>query len=248
MNDEELAAAVKESVRGAHMNVPAEQIVHRSRTIRARRRTTALAGGLTGAAAATAAAALVATSGPGAVAGQQATAGHARTVVTAAWTVSQDPNGTVTIYLRQYANPAGLQHTLRAYGINAIVRPIRSVLQTIARPPGLQSRKPGLSMRLPACMFAATNDAPPAVQKRVVTVPRQSDLPVAYIIRPGAMPRGSALFLTFLAGMPASFKNDNTGIMALPPVVLNNNTVPACVGHPKPSSTFAPKAALPKQA
>ena len=124
MNDEELAAAVKESVRGAHMNIPAEQIVHHSRAIRARRRIPALAGALTAAAAATAAAALVLTSGPGAVPGQQATAGHIRTVVTAAWTVREDADGTVTVYLRQYANPAGLQQTLQADGINAIVRPL----------------------------------------------------------------------------------------------------------------------------
>jgi hypothetical protein len=29
--------------------------------------------------------------------------------------------------------------------------------------------------------------------------------------------------------LPASFKNDNTGVMAVKPIVLNNDTVPACV-------------------
>ncbi len=247
MNDEELAAAVKESVRGAHMAIPAEQIVRRSRTIRARRRAPALAGGLTATAAVTATAALVATSGPGAVAAQHPTAGHARTVVTAAGTVSEDADGTVTISLRQYADPAGLQRTLRADGINAIVRPVRSVVETFERPAGMPSSKPGLSMRRPACTFASANDAPLVVQHSVVTVPRQGHLPVAYVIHPSAMPAGSALFLTFLAGMPASLKNDNTGIMALPPVVLNSDTVPACVPVNKGlQSSFRPKAALPR--
>ena len=49
MNNEELAPAVKESVRGAHMNIPAEQMVRRSHAIRARRRIPAVAGGLTAA-------------------------------------------------------------------------------------------------------------------------------------------------------------------------------------------------------
>jgi hypothetical protein len=80
------------------------------------------------------------------------------------------------------------------------------------------------------------------VQRAVVTVSRQRDLPVAFIIRPDAMPAGSALLLPFLDGMPANFKDDNTGVMALPPVVLNNDTVPACVAQTKslPSSPPPP--------
>src|SRR5579863_6950288 len=173
MNDEELAAAVRESVRGARMNIPAEQIVHRSRAIRARRRVPALAGALT-AAAATAAAALVLTSGPGAVPGQQATAGHTRTVVTAAWTVREDAGGTVTVYLRQYANPAGLQQTLRADGVNAIIRPVTYALQTDGE-------------AYPTCMFDFANRASPAVQRAVLTLLRQ-DLHPFFIIHPDAMP------------------------------------------------------------
>jgi hypothetical protein len=218
MNDEELAAVVKESVRGAHMNIPAEQIVRHSRAIRARRRMSILAGGLTAAAAATTAAAVVLAGGPGAVPGQHA-AGHARTVVTAAWTVREDADGTVIIYLRQYANPAGLQQTLRADGINAIIRQVPSRTYTLFK----------RTLKLPACRYAATSNAPPAVQAAVVTLtlPRQGGL--AYIIHPDAMPQGSALFLAFLPGVRAVAKNDNTGIIAIPPAVLNNDTVPACV-------------------
>ncbi len=225
-----------------------------SRRARHRRGLKMLAGGLTAAAAATAAAALALTSGPVTAPAQHAT-GHTRTVVTAAWTVRQDADGVVTIYLRQYENPAGLQRTLRADGINAIVRRIPSVLQTIPRPappPGWPSRKArtpawpsrkkaGLNMRRPACKFTSTNLAPRAVQRRVVSFAGGQDLPVAFIIHPDAMPQGSALFLTFLAGMTASFKNDNTGIVALPPFVLNNDTVPACVTRGAPSS--APRGA-----
>jgi hypothetical protein len=199
-----------------------------SKRTRQRWRLPVLAGGLTAAAAATAAAALVLTSGPGVVPGQHGTAGHTRTVVTAAWTVREDADGTVTIDLRQYANPAGLQQTLRADGINAIVRPVPSMSRTIGKS----------TLTYPACHYAATNTAPPAVQQAVVTFVGQN-LPAGYIIHPDAMPRGSALFLAFLAGMPRSPKNGNTGVLALLPAVLNNDTVPVCVPRIKPVPTFA---------
>jgi len=215
----------------------------RSRRGRQRWRLPALAGGLTAAAAATAAIALVLSSGPAAVPGQQATAGHAGSVVTAAWTVRQSSDGTVTIYLRQYANPGALQQTLRADGINAIVRPVPVTFQTIPlpRPATLAGpKKRPLRIPRPVCMYAGTNNAPPAVQQAVVIIGRQA-LPARFIIHPAAMPPGSALFLAFMSGVPRSFKNDNTGVMALIPVVLNNDTLPACVPVRKASSPVTPK-------
>ena len=109
-----------------------ERFVARAAPKRAHRRwrRPLLVGGLsTAAAAAGAVAALVLASGPGTVPGQQATAGRSRTVVTAAWTVREDAGGAVRIYLREYANPAGLQQALRADGVNAIVRSIPYTLQ-----------------------------------------------------------------------------------------------------------------------
>jgi hypothetical protein len=237
MNDEELAAAVKEAVRGAHMNVPAEQIVHRSRAIRARRRIPALAGGLSAAAAATAAA-LVLTSGPVAVLAQHGTTGHAQTIVTAAWTVREEAGGTVKIYLRQYANPAGLQQTLRADGINAIVRRVPVGMRTITPP----MRVPGSGkspLRVPGatCRYATTNNAPPRVQRAVVTLAAQ-DFPELFIVHADAMPQGSALLLPFLTGMPTSAIR-NPRVKPQLPVVLNNDTVPACVPFIKPGPPSA---------
>jgi hypothetical protein len=183
-----------------------------------------LAGGLTAAAAAAAAAALVLTSGPGAVPGQHGTAGHSRTVVTAAWTVREDADGTVTIYLRQYANPAALQQTLQADGINAIVRPIPSASRTSSNG----------TITYPTCNYAPADAAPPTVQRAVVTFAGQ-DLPVRFIIHPDAIRQGSALFLAFMGGVGRLPKNGNTGVLALPPVVLDNDTVPACVPRTKPA-------------
>jgi hypothetical protein len=206
------------------------------RTRTTRRTATAAAAAVT----ATAAAALVLTSGPGAVPGQHMAAGHTRTVVTAAWTVREDASGTVTIYLRQYANPAGLQQTLRADGINAIVRPIPIVWRSIVsrKLPGRRAvdlplwRKPPFRIPLPACAYRPTNKASPAVQRAVVTFVGKQDLPALFVIHPHAMPPGSALFLTFMAGLPPKGKSDNTHVFAFIPVVLNNDTVPACVHLP----------------
>jgi hypothetical protein len=228
-----------------------------SRAIRARGRP-ALAGGLAAAAAAAAAAVLVLTSGPGALPGQQATAGHARTVVTAAWTVREDSDGTVTITMRQYANPAGLQRTLRADGINAIVR--RVPWQT-----ALPGRKPGPRTPLrtfTGCYYATTNNAPPKVQRTVVTIVTQvrqepgggTMRAATFIIHPHAMPHGSALFLPYGTNtLPATMKGSRDPGKPAPvypyphvkpfdPVVLNNDTVPACVPFTKPGSTPAPPA------
>jgi hypothetical protein len=198
-----------------------------------------LAGGITAGAAATAAAVLVLTGGPGASPGQQGPSGHARTVVTAAWTVRQDADGTVTIYLRQYADPAGLQQTLQADGINAIVRPIPHVLLTIFHHPVAQ----------PTCQYAITDTAPLTVQDAVWTGAGQSTrlrpgtVPVRiFIIHPKAMPPGSALFLAFMTNVPLKA---GTGNMPMKPVVLTNDTVPACVPvsikpGPKPQPGFPP--------
>jgi hypothetical protein len=109
MNDDELITTVKKSVTDVHMNIPAEQIVNRSRTIRARRRI------------------------PGAAAALAIVAGAALTVTTllpsshpasaqlAAWTVARQANGAITVTIRELSDPAGLQSTLRADGVPASV-------------------------------------------------------------------------------------------------------------------------------
>jgi len=190
------------------------------------RRLPLLAGGLTAAVAVIGAAALVLT-GPGAVPGQHDRGGHTRTVVTAAWTVREDAGGAVTIYLRQYTDPAGLQQTLRADGVDAIVHPGLYVPWPLIVG-GMPL--PPLQLGYPVCYYAATGLAPQAVQRAVVTFMHRQGLPARLIIHPDAMPHGSALFMDFLAGRPRDPKNGNTGVWAWPPVVLTNDRLPACGG------------------
>jgi hypothetical protein len=220
----------------------------RSGRMRLNRLAVAICAGAVAAAIAAVGLVLTLTGSPAAV----PTAGHARTVATVAWTVREDADGTVTITLRQYTNPAGLQRTLRADGVNAIVRAMPK--------PG---RLPGFPKPFTGCSYATTNDAPPRVQRAVVTIVQQVRQEpgggvtriATFIIHPHAMPPGSALFLPYVTNMlPRAIKGSRGPAKPAPgapvyphvkpfyPVVLNNDAVPACVPFTKPGSTPAPPA------
>ena len=95
------------------MDIPAEQIVSRSRAIRARRRIPALAGTL---ALAAGAALAVTTLLP---ASHQPS--HPASAQLAAWTVVKQADGDIRVTVRELRDPAGLQRTLRADGVPASV-------------------------------------------------------------------------------------------------------------------------------
>ncbi|MGH3255214.1 MAG: hypothetical protein ACRDOU_07350 [Streptosporangiaceae bacterium] len=113
MNDQELITAVKQSVSGVQMRVPAEQIVRRSRAIRSRRKIPAVVGVL-----AVAAGAALAATGALVPSGQVS---HQPTAQLAAWTVTRQANGDIKVTIRELTDPAGLQATLRADGVPASV-------------------------------------------------------------------------------------------------------------------------------
>ena len=109
MNDDPLITAVKESVSGVHMHVPTEQIVSRSRAVRAQRRIPGLAAALVGVAGAAVAVTML------------LPASHQPSPQLAAWTVARQGDGTVSVTIRELRDPAGLQRTLRADGVPASV-------------------------------------------------------------------------------------------------------------------------------
>jgi len=109
MNNDELITTVRESVTGVHMTIPEEQIVSRSRTIRARRRIPAAAGALAVAAGAAVAVTALVPSGH--------QPGHPVSARLAAWTVTRQAAGDIDVTINQLKNPAGLQTTLRADGL-----------------------------------------------------------------------------------------------------------------------------------
>jgi hypothetical protein len=109
MNDDELITMVRESFTGVHSATPVNQIVQRSRGVRARRF-------LPGVAAAAAVAA-----GTALAVSMLAPASHQPTAQLAAWTVVRQADGTVAVTIRQFRDPAGLQRELRADGVPASV-------------------------------------------------------------------------------------------------------------------------------
>ena len=192
----------------AELNRMRAAVRHRVTTARRPRHTKRwLATGLTAAVAGAATAALVLTSG-----GTPAPV-HLGTVVTAAWTVKENSDGTVTVEVRQLVHPARLQQVLREDGIDAFVKQVPMVYKKVGK----------TTYADPACLYpyAAANDAPRSVQHEVVS----PDFPDGWIIHPAAMPPGSVLFLSGALSRPSS---RIALIYASTPQVLTNDKLPSC--------------------
>jgi hypothetical protein len=105
MNDQELITAVRQSVHGVRMNVPAEQIVSRSRAIRARGHRRLAACITAVAAAGSVVLGLVLSGALGAAPdGRTGTIRGTGTIRTAAFTLTRNANGTDTLTLTHGAS------------------------------------------------------------------------------------------------------------------------------------------------
>lgn len=105
MNDDQLITAVREPFTAVHSTTPVEQIVSRSRAIRARRRIPGVAAGL----AVVAGTALAVTA--------LLPSGNHPAAQPAAWTVAKQANGDIRVTIHELRDPAALQRTLRADGV-----------------------------------------------------------------------------------------------------------------------------------
>lgn len=132
MNDNDVLDQLNESVPGAHMHTPVEQIMARGRA-RRRHRLSALAA--TGVAAS-----VVAGLGLWGIGGSGATPGTGGSVELAAFTVASGPNGSSTLTLRKGAqyrlDPDALREALAQHGIPAVVT-LDKVCDTNPEPAGL---------------------------------------------------------------------------------------------------------------
>lgn len=182
--------------------------------------------------------------------------------VTAAYAVQRNADGTVTLTIRDFSDPKGLQRTLRADGIMAIV----------ATPP-LKRHRNGENL-FTGCSYATNGPAyePARIQRAVVqaldgwgasqssqgdgvaissrrNAQHGSPDPLndpTYKINPGAMPRGSVLFISdTVYVIPASHYQRRTQVIAInPPAVLRSHQLPPCIPFPtkfpKPTPSTAP--------
>jgi hypothetical protein len=182
MNDDDLITMVRDSFTGLHSTTPADRILRRGRTVRARRRIPVLAGAL---AVVAAAALTVTTLLPGAH--QPAPQPSTLPAQLAAWTVTRQADGTIRVTIRELRDPAELQRQLRADGVLASV--------TLA------------GQENPACR---PYPASPTVRKRVLSItfdviplphqgpppttsPPQPNLVMVFHINPRALPAGTGV-------------------------------------------------------
>jgi hypothetical protein len=190
MNDDELITVVREQRSKLSMTTPVEQITNRGRTVRARRRITGASGLLAVAAVAVAAVTVLLSAShhvnPGPSAGLTA------------WTVSKQANGNIDVTVRQWRDPAGLQATLRADGVPAVVTP----------PPNPACRSYPASRRL---LGRVARFHTPALTPagRIVLV-----------IHPSALPSGAGLSIAIAPAMHQPPPGMKRTPRAVPPVPI----------------------------
>ena len=118
--------------------------------------------------------------------------GTPASVVTKAWAVQRNPDGTVTVRISQFAFDSGLAQTLRSDGVPALIR-ARVVHDPSYRPADF-AHAPGV------CYPVARSKAPLAVQEAVIRLhfapgsPAQQHL--EFVVHPAAMPAGSVLYVS----------------------------------------------------
>ena len=113
MNDNDLITTVRESFTDVHFTIPAQKIVQRGRSMRARRRIPVVTGALAVAAGAAVGLTVLLPYSP--------QTDRPASVVLAAWTVTRLADGNIRVTIRELKDPAGLQRTLRADGVPASV-------------------------------------------------------------------------------------------------------------------------------
>lgn len=171
MNDDELMTLVREQRTKVPMTTPVQEILSRGRSLRARRRMPLLAGALgVAAVAAVAVAALVPS-------GQQAP--RAAGVHLAAWTVTRQADGDVSVTIRELRDLPGLQAALHSNGVPAYVAFVG-----------------------PAPARCAAFPASPSQLQAIYQFHRGGDGTVL-TIDPSAMPAGSGLFIMDVPARPS---------------------------------------------
>jgi hypothetical protein len=129
-------------------------------------------------------------------------AGSGGSVVTTAWALQRNADGTVTVTLKDVFDLGGLQQALADDGVPAKVITVPTNPATYTGP--LVAANPATHVTVSGCFYPATGGsfAPAPVQQSVVAqVVTAPDAPIKalYVIHPSAMPRGSVLLIQGVA-------------------------------------------------
>jgi hypothetical protein len=202
MNDQDLITAVRQSVDGVRMNVPAEQILSRSRAIRAssHRRLAACIAAVAAAGSVVLGLGLSGAHGA-APAGETGTTRGTGTVRTEAFTLTRNADGTdtLTLSMSQMFDPAAFQQALAQHGIPALVKTGTYCSSSPAPPDPVGIGV--LSLRAPA-------PQPPRGGVFSHLTPREMNRIAAgtkTVINPAAMPSGTELFFSYVNSGHALF-------------------------------------------
>jgi len=159
-------------------------------------------------------------------------AGDSGSVVTAAWAVERQPDGTVAVTLNDVFDLSGLQQALADAGIQAKVITVTTNPANYTGP--LVAVNPTSRVTVSGCFYQATGSyfEPAPVQQAVVTRvegPPGRAIQVLYDINPQAMPAGSVLLIqgAAIGGQGPRAAADVSELASFPaPAVLTSSSLP----------------------
>jgi hypothetical protein len=162
-------------------------------------------------------------------------AGGSGSVVTAAWAVQREPDGAVTVTLKDVFDLGGLQQALDGAGVPAKVITVQTNPADYTGP--LAAVHPVHQVTVSGCFYPTTGSyvAPAAVQRAVVTrvvTAAGTDIEALYVIHPSAMPAGSVLLIQGLAiggqGPRAAAEVSELASFPAPAVLASDSLPPGC--------------------
>jgi len=159
-------------------------------------------------------------------------AGGAGSLVTAAWAVQRNTDGTVTVTLKDVFDLGGLQQALASDGVPARVITVATDPAAYTGP--LVAADPVTRTTVRGCFYPVTGSSfePASVQQAAVTqvaTPVGTDITALYDIHPAAMPAGSVLLIQGVAigGQGPRAAADVSELASFPaPAVLASDSLP----------------------
>jgi hypothetical protein len=144
-----------------------------------------------------------------------------------AGSVQPNPDGTVEVTFKELRDPAGLQRALNAEGVAAYVR---YTTYKVERINGVITAWPAVD-----CEPNGGVAEPWPVVKAVFPYPsaRRDGPDTVIVIRPSAMPKGTAILITVAGGDNAQLRTA-AGSLDVGDTIMGNDRPPVCTPAPTP--------------